>query len=193
MLSVHIGILNTEVIKNLVARVSDEAWGGPRRWPPSLQLCVAALAHHKHIQFNLDYIRLQGHVDLGIVPTHHQASLVSSIRILRIENVTGCHLVTLLDNVQCEKLQIMSQSLEREETQALVRAMESRVKKVGIYNVELYMETIPEYSRQGSSLVLDYGKFEIATYVHYFKKTCVKEKTWICIGLLRLKTDEQCK
>ena len=189
--SVHISILDKEVIKNLVAWVKKEAGVvEPRRWPPSLQLCVAALAHHKHIQFNLDYIRLQGHVDLGIVPTHHQASLVSSVRILRIENVSGCDLVTLLDSVQCERLNIMSQSLGREETQALVRAMESRVEKVAIYNVELYMETIPEYSEQGSSLVLDYGTFEIKTDVNYVKKTCIKEKTRIFIGLLRLKTDD---
>ena len=180
--SVHISILDKEVIKNLVAWVKKEAGVvEPRRWPPSLQLCVAALAHHKHIQFNLDYIRLQGHVDLGIVPTHHQASLVSSVRILRIENVSGCDLVTLLDSVQCEKLNIMSQSLGREETQALVRAMESRVEKVRLCDVELDMETLTKYSGQGRCRVLNYGTYEIATYIKYIEKlkTWAKEKTWI--------------
>ena len=149
--SVHISILDKEVIKNLVAWVKKEAGVvEPRRWPPSLQLCVAALAHHKHIQFNLDYIRLQGHVDLGIVPTHHQASLVSSVRILRIENVSGCDLVTLLDSVNSEGLVINRQSLGREETQALVQAMESRLEIVMLQTgVTLDIETLAEYSGQG--------------------------------------------
>ena len=171
---------------------------------PSLECitCLSALAHNNNIWFKMNSFMRKGfsssiklaYVDLSTVPTPHLVSLISKLTLyILIDDVTGCDLVALLDNIQCERLIIKRQSLGKKETQALVRAMESRVKKVGIYNVELYMETIPEYSEQGSSLVLDYGTFEIATYVHYFKKTCVKEKTWICIGLLRLKTDEQCK
>ena len=70
-------------------------------------------------------------VDLTSVPAEHLASLASNMtwRVF-IENVRGCGLVTILDNVNCERLVLSCQSLGSEETQALVRAMDSRVERV---------------------------------------------------------------
>ena len=50
--------------------------------------------------------------------------------IVDISNVSGCDLVTILDSVKSNLLIIISQSLSSEETQALVRAMESGVLEV---------------------------------------------------------------
>ena len=85
------------------------------------------------------------------LPAEHLASLVSSVtRILLIENVSGCDLVNILDSVNCTELSISSQSLGSEETQALVRAMESRVEDVELGDgVTLEIRNLMEYSGQG--------------------------------------------
>ena len=185
MISVKMGILKNEVIMNLATRVREEATG-----PPSLKAneisSVAALAHH--IQFNIDYIIL-AHVDLSTVPTQHLVSLVSSVtRTLLIEDVNGCDLVTLLDSVKCGGLSINRQSLGREETQALVRALESHVEKMRLYDVELDIEALLEYSGQGRCRFLDYGTYEITAEKKNLEKlkTWKKEKEWRFVGGLGL-------
>ena len=178
----NIGILDTEVIMNLVIRVRNEARGRrSSRNPPNLEclICAAFLAHH--IQFITSFINLT-YVDLSTVPTEHIVSLASSVtRELLIENVTGCDLVTLLDSVNSERLHIKRQRLGREETQALVQAMESRVEKVRLFDVELDMETLTKYSGQGLCKVLDYVTWEMATdpIIDVEKlRTWSEEKTW---------------
>ena len=70
-------------------------------------------------------------VDLASVPAEHLASLASCvINDLIINNVSNCDLVSILDSVKCKGLKINRQTLSSEETQALVRAMESRVEVV---------------------------------------------------------------
>ena len=67
-------------------------------------------------------------VDLTSVPAELLTYLASCVTTtVYIKNVSGCDLVTILDNVKCNHLYIWSQSLGSEETQALVRAIESRV------------------------------------------------------------------
>ena len=177
----NIGILDTEVIKNLVTRVRDEARGRrSRRIPPNLEclICAAFLAHH--IQFITGFITLPD-VDLSTVPTQHLVSLASSVtRELLIEKVTGCDLVTLLDSVKCGGLSINTQSLGREETQALVRALEPRVEEMRLYDVELDIEALLEYSGLGRCWVLDYGTYEITADDKNLEKlkTWTKEKEW---------------
>ena len=111
-LSGNIGILDTEVIMNLVVRVRNEARGRRSgRIPPNLEclICAAFLAHH--IQFITGFITLAD-VDLSTIPQNHLVSLVSSVtRELLIENVSGCDLVTLLDSVNSERLNIKRQRL----------------------------------------------------------------------------------
>ena len=184
LFSASIGILDTEVIMNLLARVRDEASGGSSsKFPQSLEclICAAALAHRLIGSIITSFITL-AHVDLSTIPTHHLVSLVSSVtRQLLIEDVSSCDLVTLLDSVNCERLHIKRQRLGREETQALVRAMESRVEKVRLFDVELDMETLTEYSGQGRCKVLDYETYEMATDIIDVQKlkTWSKEKPWI--------------
>ena len=107
--------------------------------------CAASLAHHGLLGSvrDLDLIL----VDLSPVPAQHLASLASCVtRRLNIEKVSGCDLVSLLSSLKCGNLTIYDQSLGREETQALVQAMESRVEKVELGNeVTLDIDTLIEY------------------------------------------------
>ena len=137
---------------------------------PDLIKCAANLAHRGLLgcvsSIWLGDIWTVG--DLSIVPTHHLASLVSSAMIsVNIDNVTGCDLVSVLDSLNCEKLSIRHQRLGREETQALVRAMESRVENVLLKDVdiELGIETLTEYSGQGRCRVLTCTSETDLTYV----------------------------
>ena len=67
-----------------------------------------------------------------------------------IWNVSGCDLVTILDSVQSKVLYIRLQSLDSEETKALVQAMESSVEKVWLNEEEtLDIKALIEYSGQG--------------------------------------------
>ena len=89
-------------------------------------------------------------MDLSSVPAKRMASLASSVtRILAIVNVRG-NLVSLLTSLKCQKFGISRQSLGREETRALVQAMELQVEMV-LLSVEstLDMESLAEYSGQG--------------------------------------------
>ena len=112
--------------------------------------CAASLAHHGLLgsvkDMSLD------DVDLTSVPAEHLASLASSVTgRVYIENVSGCDLVTILDSVKSRVLNISRQRLgSSEETQALVRALESGVETVGLdCSVTLNISDLREYSGQG--------------------------------------------
>ena len=89
-------------------------------------------------------------VDLTSVPAEQLASLVSCVtRKVEIGNFIG-DLVTVLDSVQCEILSVSRQNLGSEETQALVRAMESGVESVGLSGgLTLAIRSLMDYSGQG--------------------------------------------
>ena len=99
----------------------------------------------------VDSLRLELEVfNLTSIPAQHIASLVSSVTVsVDIREVRCCDLVTILDNVRCEHLYIYKRSLETEETEALVRAMEARVKEVELGDVTLEMKTLTKYSGHG--------------------------------------------
>ena len=106
--------------------------------------CAAILAH-KGLMVPVEDIRLCG--DLTSVP--HIASLVSCVKgRVSIKNIRGCDLKTILDSVKCQGLSIY-QNLGRKETEALVRAMETRVKMLGLTNVILHKEAFIKYSGRG--------------------------------------------
>ena len=90
-------------------------------------------------------------VDLSPVPAEHMAFLISSVtRTLIIENVSGCDLVSLFTSLDCEVLVIIRQSLGKEETLALVEAMESVVTGVELetrWTLDM-MESLATYSGQ---------------------------------------------
>ena len=69
---------------------------------------------------------------------------------VNIREVSGCGLVTILESVKSIWLNIYSQSLGSEETQALVLAMESGVEVLKLYvGVTLDIMDLMEYSGQG--------------------------------------------
>ena len=135
------------MIENLAKRVKEKI--KLARSLPGIITCAASLDHHKLLGSVQD-MRLCN-VDLTSVPAEHLASLASSLtwRVF-IRNVSGCDLVTILDSVKSEVLDIRYQGLGSEETQALVQAMESRVESVRLYgDVTLDIRDLMEYSGQG--------------------------------------------
>ena len=125
------GILDTGVIENLAERVKGELKYSTRYH--QVITCAASLAHHRLL--GSVHEMWLGIVDLTSVPAEHLASLASSVtESVTIINVSGCGLVTILDNVKSRELQIYGQSLGREETLALVRALESRVEGLELGN-----------------------------------------------------------
>ena len=111
--------------------------------------CAASLAHHGLLG-SVRELRLDD-IDLTSVPAEHLASLASCvINKTDIRNVSGCDLVTILDNVKSEQLYIWRQSLGSEETQAMVRAMESGVEEGDLYaGVKLDIGDLIKYNGQG--------------------------------------------
>ena len=112
--------------------------------------CVASLAHNRLLRSVRDLCLFK--VNLSSIPADHLVSLVSCVTgRVYIEGVSGCGLSTILDNVKCESLTISSQSLNTEETHALVRAMETGVEEVSLsyYHGNVDIETLIKYSGQG--------------------------------------------
>ena len=189
MLSVGRGILFPSFLDIFAARIFGEvkSYGRVTKDYPSLKFvtCAAAMAHHG-LLCPVDFIRL-GDVDLSTVPTHHLASLVSRAKkAVMINNITGCDLVTLIDSLKCTGLRIDFMSLGTEETEALVRAMESRLVEVDLEKVEtLDIEALAKYSGKGWCFEM---KFSYLTSEKFYDdlKTWAIRKNW----LLHLTTDE---
>ena len=147
------------MIERLAKRVKRRLRG----WP-SLPVitCAASLAHHRL----LGSVREMGlcDVDLTSVPAEHLASLVSGVTgTVTIYRVSGCNLVTILDSVRSRVMSICTQRLGSEETQALVRAMESGVEMVKLdYMVHRAMDIriLREYSGQGKCRKMKCYNFE---------------------------------
>ena len=101
--------------------------------------------------------------DLSFVWAQHLASLVSCVTGgVIIRNVCGCDLVSIFTSLKCVLLSINDQSFGKEETRALVQAMDSRVGMVelGKYGeVTLDIGVLTEYNGQGMCIevLLDYG------------------------------------
>ena len=78
-----------------------------------------------------------------------------------MKNVTGCDLISVLDSLKCYSLCIQSQNMGREETRALVRALETRVENVTIENgygdkVTLDIAELVKYSGEGRCNSFEY-------------------------------------
>ena len=114
--------------------------------------CVASLAHHRLLR-SVKYLILSK-VNLSSVPEVQLASLASCVTgIFDIWSVSGSGLVTILDSLKCRRLVISTQSLNTEETEALVRAMETVVEEVSLSyyhgDMTLDIEALTKYSGQG--------------------------------------------
>ena len=163
------GILDTGVIESLAQRVKKKISSFPTL---PVITCAASLAHHRLLG-SVEEMRLCD-VDLTSVPAEHLASLVSGVTgTVTIYRVSGCNLVTILDSVRSRVMSICTQRLGSEETQALVRAMESGVEIVKLdYTVKLDIRILMEYSGQGKCRKMEY--YCICTKDRYRRKL----RTW---------------
>ena len=122
---------------------------------------AARLAHHGLLG-SVEHLTLRneegefgnpwGNLDLASIETEHLASLVSCVteRIDIPSVIINCDIRSLLDNVKSNGLFIDRHSLSSEETQALVRAMESDVKCVMLgREASLDISALTQYSGQG--------------------------------------------
>ena len=146
------GILSLAVFESLAERLRGMLRSGSN---VSVITCASSLANHGLLG-SVDWMRLCN-VDLTSVPAEHLASLASSVTgSVNIRGVSGCGLLTFLDNVKSKELWISRQSLDSEETQALVRAMESGVEEVVLNGgVTLDIRALMEYSGQGKCRVIE--------------------------------------
>ena len=152
MISVKIGILDSGEIQHLASRIKHELDYSEEVGNLALLTCGAALAYRGLIK-EVEELLL-GKVNLSTVPRPHLISLISSVtRILDVDpNVTGCDLVTILDSLQCPEIGLRCKSLGREEVQALVRAMETRVETLYLQDVmdmDINIRNLTKYSGQG--------------------------------------------
>ena len=115
--------------------------------------CSASLAYHNHSLLGSMSSLILRNVDLSPVPAKQMTSLATSVTtLIHIENISGCdlHLVNLLSSVNCKELVISRQSLGKEETRALVQAMESGVESVELKTGSTFdKESLAAYSGQG--------------------------------------------
>ena len=91
--------------------------------------------------------------NLRSLPGNHLQTLVScATESVSAGNVTDQDLATLLDNVKCKKLNLVDeQTLNQEETEALVQAMTSRVEIVQLFtdSVRMDLDTLRKYKGGG--------------------------------------------
>ena len=140
------GILHIDVIENLAKMVR----GMLRKLPDVPEVtCAGSLAHHGLLG-PVESMKLH-YVDLTSVPEEHLTSLVSSIQDrLCITNISGRNLVSILDSNKSDWLIIKNQSLDTEETGALLQAMETSLGRLELFgDVTLDMETLLRYDGQG--------------------------------------------
>ena len=169
------GILPTGVMESLAGRVREEVNGGGG----SLQvITTAASMAHKGLLGTVERLRLCD--DLTSVPSEHMASLVSSVTgRIHIEIVSRCDLMTILDSVNSQELEIYDQSLGREETEALVRALETRVEKVQLGYMDLDIETLVKYNGRGKCMLVSCYSDFADKYIYSQKlKTWAKRIHW---------------
>ena len=185
------GILDTDKIEKLTERFRD--YVDIRGNRDIMKLMRGASLVHHGLLISVDTVWLYN-VDLSPVPAQHLASLASFVRRdLNIVNVTGCDLVSLVSCLKCQKLDIKSQRLGREETQALVQAMESGVEKVVLLlddEVTLDMEALAEYSGQGVCRMVGLG--DTATRYRGELVTWARSRNWRVKEYPNLDEDWRC-
>ena len=169
------GILTCGVFESLTERVKAVIIRYPSNIPAIT--CAANLAHHRLLG-SVKELRF-GDVDLTSVPAEHLASLVSLVTWhVFIRNVRGCDLLTILDSVKSNRLLISSQSLDSEETQALVQLMESVVEEVKLVGgTTLDVRCLMEYSGQGKCRRVECYYDTVAGYKEQLKNLAIS-KNW---------------
>ena len=96
--------------------------------------------------------------DLRFVPSDHLKALIPCVRdYIEITNITGYDLTSLFDSVSCTRLKV-TQKLNQEETDALLRAMTTRVEEVCLGDrygeLSLDVDTLTQYKGDGKCSVI---------------------------------------
>ena len=135
------------MIETLAQRVKDVLMDGDNNLTLEDVTLIASMAHHGLLGF-LDSIVLKD-LDLSTVPSDQLAPLFSNVtRRVDFCNISGCG--QFMDFLKCDVVGVFGQSLGTEETRALVRAMETRVRMVVLGSqVSLDTEALLQYSGQG--------------------------------------------
>ena len=141
------GILQFDMVETLAQRVRDVLMDGDNNLTLEDLTLVASMAEHGLLGF-LDSMVLKD-LDLSTIPTDQLAPLFSSVtRRVDFWNISGCG--PFMDILKCDVVGVFGQSLGTEETRALVRAMETRVRMVTLGGcVTLDTEALLQYSGQG--------------------------------------------
>ena len=150
------GILPKPIINGELERLAERirtnyVYNNPRL--PEI-ITAASLAQHGFLR-PVERMRLSN-VDLASVPAKHMASLAACVtdRVI-INNVHNCDLINILDNIECQSCYIHGHSLNREESLALVRAMETRVEKMTLGG-EVNIKFLTQYNGEGSCWLVEY-------------------------------------
>jgi len=166
------GILDLDRVERLTEQVGEIFEDGAISMDDiSKLICGASMVHNDLLDFdswmNPMRISLQN-IDLSPVPIQHLESLAYCVTgDVEIKNVSGCQqIVSILKHIYCASyLRFSNQSLGREETQALVQAMESGVGVVVLLReVTLDIKTFTEYSGQGFCWEVSLRKDTAAKY-----------------------------
>ena len=140
------GILHSDVIEKL----ADRCWFNEfsRSFPTPRQVACAGILAHKGLLKPVEWMSLRD-VNLASIPAEHMGSLVSYVT-ERVDIFPDgiCDLVTILDSVNISSMFIGRRTLNNDETQALVRALETRVKIVRL-EFKLTAEVFTMYSGLG--------------------------------------------
>ena len=90
--------------------------------------------------------------DGGVLQINNLQALVSCVTELQIVNNSSDSIATLLESVHCKELDLFAEKLNQEETEALVRAMTSRVETLRLVlskNFDMDFDTFRKYKRDG--------------------------------------------
>ena len=157
---VETGNLQSQVIAELGKALANGS--GSHREVKIRTSALASLAHYGVLE-PVKKLVLRGYgigssdhstpLDLGFVPGDHLKTLVPCVTdVMFITNVTNCDMASLLDSVYCKDLRL-TQKLNQKETEALVRAMTSRVEIVYLgssyWVTSLDVDTLTKYQGDG--------------------------------------------
>ena len=185
-------ILKTEV-ENLVSRIRGPEpenqnlnWFGHGR-SGNHKLCItlaASLAYYG--QFGSVESMTLGSMNLSHIPIEQLCSLASSVTVhFGLHDFSGCDLSRIIDSVKCEWLSILEQSIDKGVTEAVVRAMESRIERVQleygmICDEEMILDTeaLTQYSGRGQCRSIEVFSNEDEDEKRRPKKNRQWLKTW---------------
>ena len=141
--------------------------------------CAGSLAYHGLLTSVRRTTLLN--VDQGQIPAQHLASLASCVayELDIYDDRSCCDLVSILPSLKRPALGFFTQTLGREETQAIVQAMQSNVAALILWdNVTLDIEALTEYSGHGVCRAVTLWGRTVARYREELA-TWARSRNWI--------------